>query len=248
LKEPAKVPLTANIPDAGWLLLPEKNVLFERGNLEFKYTIKLVVFWEKRRRRMIRTLLVPGLDGSPAPHWQHWWAATDPAARIVKQQSWSIPEPDAWLEALTAAILAHPNALLVGHSLGAVAIVHLLAKRPKLHIGGAMLVAPAEPSRSVRTESFGPIPECSLNIPALVVSSRNDFWMGQEQARELAQAWGADFIDMGDAGHINTESGFGPWHRGKFFADRIAGVQDTLPFPANYRKLERALAINTVRP
>jgi len=195
---------------------------------------------------MIRTLLVPGLDGSPAPHWQHWWAATDPAARIVKQRSWSNPEPDAWLEALTAAILAHPNALLVGHSLGAVAIVHLLAKRPNLNISGAMLVAPAEPSRSVRTESFGPIPECSLNIPALVVSSRSDFWMGQEQARELAQTWGASFIDMGDAGHINTESGFGPWHRGKFFADRIAGVQEAGRIPASSQKLENLFALNAV--
>ncbi|WP_099559232.1 RBBP9/YdeN family alpha/beta hydrolase [Hartmannibacter diazotrophicus] len=182
---------------------------------------------------MIRTLLVPGLDGSPAPHWQHWWAATDPTARIVKQRSWSVPELDAWLEALTAAILAHPNALLVGHSLGAIAIAHLLAKRPKLRIGGALLVAPAEPSRSVRTEGFGPIPECSLNVPTLVASSRNDFWMGRDQARSLAQAWGAEFADLGDAGHVNVESGFGPWPTGKLFANRLRHSQDDLNLPVN---------------
>lgn len=32
---------------------------------------------------MAKTLIVPGLDGSPAPHWQHWWAATDPTALMV---------------------------------------------------------------------------------------------------------------------------------------------------------------------
>jgi predicted alpha/beta hydrolase family esterase len=32
---------------------------------------------------MIKTLLIPGLDGSPTPHWQHWWAAIDPTAKIV---------------------------------------------------------------------------------------------------------------------------------------------------------------------
>lgn len=32
---------------------------------------------------MIKTLLIPGRDGSPAPHWQDWWAATDPTALTV---------------------------------------------------------------------------------------------------------------------------------------------------------------------
>ncbi|MBP9047655.1 MAG: alpha/beta hydrolase [Tabrizicola sp.] len=32
---------------------------------------------------MTRTLIVPGLDGAPAPHWQHWWAVTDPRALRV---------------------------------------------------------------------------------------------------------------------------------------------------------------------
>ena len=32
---------------------------------------------------MTRTLIGPGLDGAPAPHWQHWWAVTDPRALRV---------------------------------------------------------------------------------------------------------------------------------------------------------------------
>lgn len=34
---------------------------------------------------MIHTLILPGLDGSPAPHWQHWWAQRDPHALLVEQ-------------------------------------------------------------------------------------------------------------------------------------------------------------------
>jgi len=36
---------------------------------------------------MIKTLLVPGLYGSPEGHWQRLWAASDPAAVIVDQAS-----------------------------------------------------------------------------------------------------------------------------------------------------------------
>ncbi|MCA3443995.1 MAG: alpha/beta hydrolase [Rhodobacter sp.] len=32
---------------------------------------------------MTKTLIIPGLDGSPAPHWQHWWAMTEPSALLV---------------------------------------------------------------------------------------------------------------------------------------------------------------------
>ncbi|PTX47306.1 hypothetical protein IQ03_03296 [Gemmobacter caeni] len=104
---------------------------------------------------MIRTLLVPGLDGSPAPHWQHWWAATDPTAKIVEQHSWSEPTPEAWLTEIAAATMIHPGSVLVGHSLGAIAIARLLSSWPQINVAGALMVAPAEPSRCSRIASFG---------------------------------------------------------------------------------------------
>lgn len=170
---------------------------------------------------MIKTLLIPGLDGSPAPHWQHWWAATDPTALIVEQYSWSDPTPEAWLTEIAGATLIHPDAVLVGHSLGAIAIAQLLAGLPQLRIGGALLVAPAEPSRSNRIQGFGRIPEIGLGVPAIVAASRNDPWMEQERARDLSEAWDADFIDMGVGGHINVASGYGPWPEGRALRDLL---------------------------
>ena len=35
-----------------------------------------------------------------------------------------------------------------------------------------------------------------------------------EVAEDIAAAWGSLFMDAGDAGHINAESGFGPWPEG----------------------------------
>ena len=68
---------------------------------------------------MIRTLLLPGLDGSAAPHWQHWWERMDPTARIVDQKCWHRPRADQWLTEIAGALLLHPGAVLVAHSLGA---------------------------------------------------------------------------------------------------------------------------------
>jgi hypothetical protein len=45
--------------------------------------------------------------------------------------------------------------------------------------------------------------------------------MAQPRARWLAKRWGAEFVDMGEAGHINVASGFGPWPEGRALRDLI---------------------------
>ena len=171
---------------------------------------------------MTRTLIVPGLDGSPAPHWQHWWAATDPRAIMVDLPEPSRPMPALWEVELASMVLRHPDSILVGHSLGAVLIARLLARWPQLRVRAALLVAPAETAGQSRIGHFGPIPERPLDIPATVVASRNDPWMSFGRASGLAQSWGADLVDLGLSGHINVASGYGPWPEAKRLRDALA--------------------------
>lgn len=184
-----------------------------------------------------RTLIVPGLDASPAPHWQHWWAATDPSATLIEQADWARPCVVQWETELAGALLAHPGAMLVGHSLGAVLIARVLTRWPGLKASGALLVAPADPGRSDRIAAFGPLPAAPLPVPAMVVASRNDPWMDFTASRRLAAAWGAAFRDMGQAGHINVESGFGPWPEGMRLRDRLLA-----PLPAMVAPHQRRLS------
>lgn len=170
---------------------------------------------------MTKTLIVPGLDGSPDPHWQHWWAATDPTALMVDLSDPAKPVPAVWAIELASMILQHPHSILVGHSLGAVLIARLLATWPDLKVRGALLVAPAETRGKDRISQFGAIPELPLDIPTTVVASRNDPWMDFARARHLANAWGSSLVDLGHAGHINVASGFGPWPRGKVLRDAL---------------------------
>jgi predicted alpha/beta hydrolase family esterase len=178
---------------------------------------------------MTKTLIVPGLDGSPAPHWQHWWAATDPKALMVDLSDPSRPSPAVWEIELAATILHHPGCVLVGHSLGAVLIARILTKWPQVKVRAALLVAPAETRGSDRIGQFGPIPELPLGVPATVVASRNDPWMRFARASTLSQAWGADLVDLGFAGHINVDSGYGPWAKGKSLRDGLIAATATLP-------------------
>jgi predicted alpha/beta hydrolase family esterase len=55
----------------------------------------------------------------------------------------------------------------------------------------------------------------------VLVASRSDAFADYSYAERLAQLWGLDLADAGDAGHINAESGHGPWPEGLM---RLAGL------------------------
>ena len=85
-------------------------------------------------------------------------------------------------------------------------------------VAGAFLVAPpdvANPAiRPKHLMTFGPYPRDPLPFPSIMVGSRNDPFCAFEVAEDIAAAWGSLFIDAGEAGHINADSGYGPWPEG----------------------------------
>lgn len=167
------------------------------------------------------TLIIPGLDGSREGHWQQWWLDHDPSSRPVHLTELNTPVPAAWEMELVSAILDNPGAVLVGHSLGAVLVARVLTQWPHLDVKAALLVAPAEDPRHPRVKLFTPLPEKPLGRPVTVVASRNDPWMAPSRSRNLAGFWQARFVDLGMAGHINIESGFGPWPLGLALRDEL---------------------------
>ncbi len=171
------------------------------------------------------TLLLPGLNGSGPRHWQRRWLDEVPGTVLVEQDDWDRPHLERWLTRAAAAVEAEPGAHLVGHSLGAVLAVHLATRRPDLPIAGLLLVAPADADRRAEANplvaSFAPLPVAPLGFPAIVVASRDDPWMAIERSRVLADMWEAGFVDIGEAGHINADSGLGSWTEGLALIDRL---------------------------
>jgi hypothetical protein len=162
-------------------------------------------------------LIVPGYGNSGPGHWQSLLEASLNAKR-VEMPNWSFPRKVPWVDALDQAFSAFNEApILVAHSLGCIAVAHW-ARTASREVAGALLVAPTDVERSDGLEilrGFAPIPKSRLPFSSMVVASDDDPFIAEARARDLARAWGSRFHLLHGAGHINTESGFGPWPAGE---------------------------------
>ena len=163
-------------------------------------------------------LIVPGYTNSGPDHWQSRWESHLSTARRVIQAEWSKPVREDWTATVAAAVNeAEKPVVIVAHSLGVATVVQAVGDF-RNRIAGAFLVAPpdvANPSiRPKHLMTFGPYPCDPLPFPSVVIASRNDPYSAFEVAEDNAAAWGSLFIDAGERGHINAESGHGPWPEG----------------------------------
>jgi len=172
---------------------------------------------------MVSTLIVPGLSGSGPDHWQSWWQALEPEALRVEQEEWEAPELDRWTRRVGHYLEQQSRPVwIVAHSFGVLASVSAAARLPQ-KVAGAFLVAPADP------EKFGvsaQVPDSPLPFPSLLVASSNDPWLKLMNAGYLAARWGSHLVNLGEVGHINPASGFGPWIEGRNLFQRFVRSHD----------------------
>ena len=153
-------------------------------------------------------VLVPGFKNSDPEHWQSHWETFTPVFKRIALRRWDEKAIDLWMAAIARTLSRCDRpAVLIGHSLGAIAACSL-PESEHGKVAGLMIVAPPEPS-IFYADDF--VPTQRLYAPSLVVASDNDPLMSIAKAEFFARRWGARFIDLGEAGHINSEAGFGPW-------------------------------------
>ena len=167
---------------------------------------------------MTHYFIVPGLGNSGPEHWQSYFEQSGDNFFRINQHEWDAPACTDWIEAIDNAIQSYePSTIvLIGHSLGCTAIAHW-AKKSGKKIKGALLVAPSDIENPVYTfpaTGFAPIPTDKINFPTIVVASEDDPWVSIERAKLFAANWGSRMISIGNAGHINTDSGYGKWDEG----------------------------------
>lgn len=167
---------------------------------------------------MTNYLTVPGLGNSGPEHWQTYFEKSAPNFIRIQQSDWDTPTCEDWIKNIDEAISTYDlsSVILIGHSLGCSAIAHWSSKYKK-SIKGAMLVAPSDleaPNYTFPTKGFSPIPLDRLHFKSIVVASSNDMWVSLDRAKYFADKWGSDFINIGEAGHINVSSGHTIWEEG----------------------------------
>ncbi len=184
------------------------------------------------RRARPLVLMLPGYQNSGPEHWQSLWEAKHPDCRRVVQREWENPDRDEWVDTLDRAVVAHGDpVVLVGHSLGCLAIVHWAGRR-RGPVHAALLVAPPDVERpdfldAART--FAPIPVRPLDFPSVVVASADDPYADLDRAQYFARSWGSELVEIGAAGHINTAAGFGPWPEGEALLERLRAGRGSTP-------------------
>ncbi|MEH7108774.1 RBBP9/YdeN family alpha/beta hydrolase [Bacillus sp. JJ1764] len=168
-------------------------------------------------------LIIHGLGGSGAEHWQTWLAGA------LRESGYHVSYPTFpdfdtpflydWLEELEFAVKSIPEGnqlTVVTHSLGCLLWSHYAAKQNERIAHQAILVAPPSPSKVIPVaKSFYPVPLNQYDLSkaaenTIFVHSSNDPYCSLEDAKA--------FINLGlpskilpNAGHINIQSGHGKW-------------------------------------
>jgi len=176
-------------------------------------------------------LTVPGLDNSGPGHWQSIWERERIDCERADLGMWSNPHRNSWVTALNNSIRqAGRPVILAAHSLGCLAVAWWAALEAQPYgtpVAGALLVAPPDVDYGgvdPRVAGFGPAPKIILPFPSVVIASSNDRFIDLSRAHGLAKFWGSHFVNMGEAGHINADSGLGDWREGQVWLDRLVAA------------------------
>ena len=163
-------------------------------------------------------LVLPGWENSGPTHWQSLWEERHGYVR-VEQHDWMLPLRGDWVSRLEDVVLSSDEAaVLAALSLGCILVAAWAAASANTHrVKAALLVAPGDVERAEIREvipTWSPIELRTLPFPSVLVASRNDPYCDFGRARLFAHAWGSQFMDYGECGHINADSGLASWPEG----------------------------------
>ena len=163
-------------------------------------------------------LILPGWENSGPNHWQSLWEQRHGYVR-VEQHDWIKPLRGDWVARLEDVVLScDEQVVLVAHSLGCILTAWWAAHSQNTHrVKAALLVAPGDVERpEIREQipTWSPIDLQALPFPSVLLGSRNDPYCEFERAQLFGYAWNAQFMDYGECGHINADSGLASWPEG----------------------------------
>ncbi len=169
----------------------------------------------------IDILIVPGWKNSGPDHWQSRWLRNMKAARLVKAASQQTPSIADWSERIVAAVADGTKpAVIVAYDCGAIAVAAAAPRLGRTRLAGAFLVAvpDLDPVRHdiwpARQGGFAPLPHQTFPVPTKLIGSSTDPYCTVERSLVIGRTWGADVSIIANAGHLDEQSGHGPWPEG----------------------------------
>lgn len=173
----------------------------------------------------MRVIVIHGTGGSPAGNWFPWLCEA-----LAKQQIETLvpalPTPDgqslaAWgseFDRVVGDVSA--DDVLIGHSIGSAFVCRLL-ERQRVHCKLVVLVSPF--ARQLGLADFDPLNRSFVEAPfdwdiirsnsanRVVIHGDDDPYVPLLFAKEVAGALCSELIVIPSGGHLNSESGYGPF-------------------------------------
>ena len=165
-----------------------------------------------------KVLILHGWGASDFPHWQSYLAselAKDYGkVSFLKFSNFDFPQLGMWKQELKDELQDFKPDIVVCHSLANTLWFHLCAEGEIEEVEKLYLVAP--PSMRCEIEelkSFFPIhmPKNPHAKKTILITSTTDPYLTQTEAKELQSSLEVEMKVLDNAGHINTDSGFGEW-------------------------------------
>jgi uncharacterized protein len=173
---------------------------------------------------------MPGWQDSGPDHWQSHWERAHPQWRRLHGLDWDTPTRDGWVAGLDAALREIGGSVVLAcHSLGCHTAAAWVSRHGAGPVRAALLVTPPDLERAdmpPEIQGFTPLVLRPLPFPSVLVTSDNDEWCQPERSAFFAKRWGSRHLELGSAGHINADAGFGPWSEGEaLLAELLAGCE-----------------------
>jgi predicted alpha/beta hydrolase family esterase len=165
-----------------------------------------------------KILILHGWGGSDFPHWQSWLAGeiakSYGCVSFLKFSTPETPNLGMWKEELLSHLNDFKPEIVVCHSLANTLWFHLCNEENFAEVQKLYLVAPPSMNCKVgELREFFPVnaPKNPHAKEILLITSTNDPYMSEDEAKILQNELQTEMVVLKDAGHINTASGYGNW-------------------------------------
>ncbi|MCQ2011525.1 MAG: alpha/beta fold hydrolase [Sporolactobacillus sp.] len=168
-------------------------------------------------------LVLHGLGGSTSGHWQEWLTKElkKRGERVWFPQfpQWDHPVRESWINCLEETIDEIPKdepLVVVTHSLGCILWIHYASQHNARKVDRVIMVCPpSEHLDNPEIQNFFPLPKDKASLPSiakktLLILSTNDRFLPQEEMKQYFD-FHVPCLIFPEQGHINIQSGYGPW-------------------------------------
>jgi predicted alpha/beta hydrolase family esterase len=166
---------------------------------------------------MKKVFIIHGFEGSPNGGWRPWLMG-ELEKRGIYACALSMPNPanpllSEWINEIARHISKNDEVYLVGHSLGAPAILHYLESAPGPVAGVILISGPIERNDNRKIDGFLDKPFDWKNIKTkakkfAVIHGDNDPWVPLNNAEIAAKELDGELIIVKNGGHLNGSAGW----------------------------------------